>query len=119
MFVVGIVLDGALGLALLIAPAKMFSLLGFPSEELIWAGAGSSISAAGGILCAVGLRSPLKYSPFLLLQLLAWVLYYPAVIIPKIMTGTLPSYADFFSVIGVLVLIGDAIVIPWRYLFAK
>jgi hypothetical protein len=101
MFVVGIVLDGALGLALLIAPVKMFSLLGFPSEELIWAGAGSSISAAVGILFAVGLRSPLKYSPLLLLQLLAWVLYYPAVIIPKIVTGTLPSYADFFSVIGV------------------
>jgi hypothetical protein len=97
----------------------MFSLMGFPAEEPIWAGAGSSISFAGGILYAVGLRSPLKYSPLLLLQLISWVAYYPAVIIPMLVMGTLPSYATFFAVIGVMLLVGDLIAIPWRHLFAK
>ena len=119
MYVINIFVNGVLGFALLVAPNQMFSLMGFPAEEPIWAGAGSSISFAGGILYAIGLRSPLKYAPLLLLQLLSWVAYYPAIIIPMLVNGTFPSYATFFAALGVVLLIGDLIVIPWRHLLTK
>ena len=119
MYVFNIFFNGVLGFALLVAPDQMFSLMGFPAEEPIWAGAFSSLSFAGGILYVVALRSPLKYAPLLLLQLLIWVVYYPAVIIPMLVMGTLPSYATFFAAIGLVPLIGDLIVIPWRHMLAK
>ena len=119
MYVFNIFFNGVLGFALLVAPDQMFSLMGFPAEEPIWAGAFSSLSFAGGILYVVALRSPLKYAPLLLLQLLTWVVYYPAVIIPMLVMGTLPSYATFFAAIGLVPLIGDLIVIPWGHMLAK
>jgi hypothetical protein len=119
MYAVNIFFNGVLGFALLIAPDQMFSLMGFPAQEPIWSGGESSILFAGGILYGVGLRSPLKYSPLLLLQALSWVVFYPAVIIPRLVMGTFPSYATFFAITGAIIAIADGIVIPWRHLLAK
>jgi hypothetical protein len=110
---------GALGLALLIVPNTMQSLLGIPTEEPIIAGMAYSVWLAFGILSIFGLRSPLKFVPVLLLQFTYKVVWFIAVIAPKAVSGDLPSFAITMSAIFVTFVIGDIIVIPWKYLFAK
>ncbi len=119
MYVYTIVGAGGIGLAFLIAPSTMLSLLMFPAEEPILAGIAYSVWLAFGILSAIGLRSPLKFAPVLLLQLTYKVIWFVAVIIPQLLLGPLPLFATVLSGIYATYVIGDIIVIPWQHLFAK
>jgi hypothetical protein len=110
---------GGLGLALLIVPNTMLPLLGIPTEEPIVAGVAYSIWLAFGFLSILGLRSPLKFVPVLLLQFTYKVVWFIAVIAPKAATGDLPSYAITMSAIFATFAIGDIIAIPWRHLLSK
>ena len=119
MYAYTIVGAGVIGLALLIVPNTMMSLLGIPTEEPIIAGMAYSVWLAFGILSIFGLRSPLKFVPILLLQFTYKVVWFIAVIAPKAVSGDLPSFAITMSAIFVTFVIGDIIVIPWRYLLSK
>ena len=119
MYAYTIVGAGVIGLALLIVPNTMMSLLGIPTEEPIIAGMAYSVWLAFGILSIFGLRSPLKFVPVLLLQFTYKVVWFIAVIAPKAVSGDLPSFAITMSGIFVTFVIGDIIVIPWRYLLSK
>jgi len=119
MYAYTIVGAGVIGLALLIVPNTMMSLLGIPTEEPIIAGMAYSVWLAFGILSIFGLRSPLKFVPVLLLQFTYKVVWFIAVIAPKAVSGDLPSFAITMSAIFVTFVIGDIIVIPWRYLLSK
>jgi len=119
MYAYTIVVGGVFGLAFLIMPSTASSLLGFPEEEPIMAGLASSVGVAFAILSIAGLRSPLKFSPVLLLQLTYKVIWFIAVIIPKLAVGQLPSYAIMSSVLYASFVIGDLIAIPFRHLLAK
>jgi len=83
MYAYTIVGAGVIGLALLIVPNTMMSLLGIPTEEPIIAGMAYSVWLAFGILSIFGLRSPLKFVPVLLLQFTYKVVWFIAVIAPK------------------------------------
>jgi hypothetical protein len=119
MYAYTIVGAGGIGLALLIVPNTMMSLLGIPTEEPIIAGIAYSVWLAFGILSIFGLRSPLKFVPVLLLQFTYKVVWFITVIAPKAVSGDLPSFAITMSGIFVTFVIGDIIVIPWRYLLSK
>ena len=119
MYAYTIVIGGVFGLAFLIMPSTASSLMGFPEEEPIMAGLASSVGVAFAILSIAGLRSPLKFSPVLLLQLAYKVIWFIAVIIPKLAVGQLPSYAIMSSVLYATFVIGDLIAIPFRHLLAK
>jgi hypothetical protein len=119
MYAYTIVIGGVFGLAFLIMPSTASSLMGFPEEEPIMAGLASSVGVAFAILSIAGLRSPLKFSPVLLLQLTYKAIWFIAVIIPKLAVGQLPSYAIMSSVLYATFVIGDLIAIPFRHLLAK
>ena len=119
MYAYTIVVGGIMGLTFLIAPSTASSLFGFPEEEPIIAGLAASVGVAFAILSIAGLRSPLKFSPVLLLQLTYKAIWFIAVIIPKLAVGQLPSYAIMSSVLYATFVIGDLIAIPFRHLLAK
>ena len=119
MFAVTIIFAGFLGFGLLVAPSSMQSALGYPAEEHYVAGVAYSFWFALGLLSVLGLRSPLKFWPLLLLQLtykLTWVV---AIMSPRLVNGGLPAFAASMTVLFVLIIIGDIIVIPWRNVFTK
>ncbi len=119
MYAYTIVVGGFMGLSFLIMPGSATSIFGFPEEEPIIAGLAASTGVAFAILSIAGLRSPLKFSPVLLLQLTYKVIWFIAVIIPKLAIGQLPSYAIMSSVLYATFVIGDLIAIPFRHLLAK
>ena len=72
-----------------------------------------------GLLSILGLQSPLKFSPVLLLQLTYKVVWFIGVIIPMMVTGRFPNYAIFTALTFATYIIGDLIAIPFSYVFAK
>jgi hypothetical protein len=67
----------------------------------------------------LGLRSPLKYSPVLLLQLCYKVVWFIGVIIPLMLTGRFQSYMVLYALIYATYIIGDLVAIPFQYVFSK
>jgi hypothetical protein len=118
MYAYIIVGAGGLGLGLLVAPNTVLSMLGFPSQEPIWAGVGYSLMLAFGILSIFGLRAPLKFSPILLMSLTYKVIWFIAIFIPLLLAGELPSYAIPTGIIFATYIVGDLIAIPFGYLLA-
>jgi len=119
MYVYTIITAGILGLGFLVAPSTMLSALVMPPEEQYLAGIAYSVWFAFGILSALGLRSPVKFAPLLLLQLTYKLTWFAAIIIPHAVTGQLPTFAITMSALYVTIVIGDIAAIPWRYIFAK
>jgi hypothetical protein len=58
------------GLGMIVIPDKIISWFGYRTQDPIIFGIAGSVYLAFGILSILGLRSPLKYTPVLLLQLL-------------------------------------------------
>jgi hypothetical protein len=119
MYACTIVVAGVTGLLYLISPSTYMSLTGFPSEEPIFAGVAASVWVAFALLSILGLWSPLKFVPVLLLGLTYKSIWFIAIIIPRAISGTLPSYAIPMSIIFAAFIIGELIAIPFNYIFAK
>ena len=119
MYAYTIVAAGIFGLTLLIQPSAASSLLGFPEEEPIIAGIAYSVFVAFAILSIAGLRSPLKFSPVLLLQLTYKIIWFIVIIIPDLAMGQFPSYATVTSIMYATFVLGDLIALPFRYLLSK
>jgi hypothetical protein len=118
MFALSIILAGVLGFALLVAPGPVQSAFGMPTEEPYVAGVAYSAWFAFGLVSVLGLRSPAKFWPILLLQLTYKVTWFVAVVFPHL-SGGLPTFAETNSAIFAIFVIGDIIVIPWRRVFTK
>ena len=67
MFAVNVFLTGGFALAMLIGGQAFFDYFGFPAEEPILTGYVPSYMLALAILSILGMRSPVKFSPVLLL----------------------------------------------------
>jgi hypothetical protein len=119
MYVYTIVGAGLLGLGILIAPEMIKSVFNWPFKEPISMGIVGSIYLAFGILSIFGLRSPLKFSPILLLQLSYKSIWFILVILPLLITRQFPGYAIFIALIFATYIIGDLIAIPFFYIFAR
>ena len=119
MYIYTIVGAGMLGLGIIIMPGTIKSLFGWPNGDPIPLGIVGCIYAAMGILSILGIRSPLKFSPVLLLQLFYKSIWFIGVAIPLLVTGQFPAHGTVFAVIFATYIIGDIIAIPFAYLFAK
>ena len=82
-------------------------------------GVTGSVYLSFALLSILGLRSPLKFAPVLLLQLSYKLVWFIGVILPIVMTAKFPSYAILYVVIFATYIIGDLIAIPFSYVFAK
>ncbi len=102
-----------------LAPDNLSSVL-FPTEMLDpMVGVAVGFWAAFSLLCLLGVRFPLKFTPLLLIQLLyksAWLLgtYLPAYRLGEV-DENLQSF--FWSMApGVAI---DILIIPWRYVYRE
>ncbi len=119
MYAVNIFITLPLGLAALIAPDIVSSLLGLPVQDPILAVGANAIPVAIGIIAIAGLRSPLKFSPILVFQIiekLIWLIVFAA---PNVLAGTLPTAATGIIGIYVPLTIGNLVAVPWKHVFAK
>ncbi len=119
MYTYTIVGAGGFGLGILIVPDVMRSIFGWPnSDQIIAFGVTGSVYFSFALLSILGLRSPLKFAPLLLLQLTYKVVWFVGVIVPLLLTGNFPGYALLFTGIYASYIIGDLIAIPFSHVFA-
>jgi hypothetical protein len=119
MYIYTIIGAGGFGLGIIMMPHVMQSMLGWPSQDPIVLGITGSVYVSFALLSILGLRSPLKFSPVLLLQLGYKVIWFIGVILPILVTGNFPTYAILYVVVFATYIIGDLIAIPFPYVFAK
>ncbi len=120
MYTYTIVGAGGFGLGIIIIPDVMRSIFGWPnSDQIIAFGVTGSVYLSFALLSILGLRSPLKYTPLLLLQLTYKSVWFVGVILPLLLTGKFPTYAILFTAIYVTYIIGDLIAIPFSYVFDR
>ena len=119
MYILTIIHAGGSGLGMILIPSTIRSIFGWPSQDPIVFGICGSIWVAFGLLSILGLRSPLKFSPLLLLQLTYKVVWFVGVILPALIAGNFPAYATGYVFFFAIYIIGDLIAIPFSYVFAK
>jgi len=120
MYVYTIIGAGGFGLGILVVPDVMRSIFGWPhSDQIIAFGVTGSVYLSFALLSILGLQSPLKFAPLLLLQLAYKAAWFVGVVLPLLLTGKFPTYALLFTAIYVSYIIGDLIAIPFSYVFAK
>jgi hypothetical protein len=110
---------GILGLGMIVIPEVIKSIFSWPVKEPIAFGIIGSVYMSFGLLSILGLRSPLKFVPVLLLQLCYKLIWFIGVVLPLLVNAKFPSYAIPTAIIFVTFIIGDLIAIPFSYLFTK
>jgi hypothetical protein len=119
MYIFTIVAAGLLGAGIIVMPEVMKTKLPWPVEEPTAFGIVGSVYVAFGLLSILGLRSPLKFVPVLLLQLCYKLVWLIGVLVPLLVSARFPGYAIPIAAVIVAFVIGDFIAIPFRYVFAK
>ena len=119
MYIWTIVGAGGFGLGIIVIPNVMKSIFGWPTQDPIVYGVTGSVWLAFGIISILGLRSPLKFVPVLLLQLCYKSIWFIGVVLPLLVVGKFPLYAILHVVVIASYIIGDLIAIPFSYVFAK
>lgn len=115
MYIFTIVVAGGFGAGLIFMPNQMQSCFKMPTQDPIVLGILGSVYVAFALLSILGLRSPLKFSPILLLQLGYKAIWFVAIMLPAVITQSFPSYAIMFVVVFAAFIIGDLIAIPFQY----
>ena len=119
MYILTIIHAGGSGLGMILMPDFIRSLFGWPNQDPIVFGILGSVWVAFGLLSILGLRSPLKFSPLLLLQLTYKVVWFIGVILPLLIAGEFPVYAMGYVFFFIVYIVGDLTAIPFPYVFAK
>ena len=110
---------GGFGLALLVFPATVQSMLRFPPQDSVVLGLYGTVLLASGLIAIPALFFPLKFVPLLLLQLVYKPIWLAIVAIPLFLKGQFPLYVVVISAVFLTYIIGNLIAIPFSYLFSK
>lgn len=110
---------GGFGLALLVFPAAVRSMLRFPPGNAAVLGLYGSVLLASGLMAIPALRSPLKFAPLLLFQLVYKPIWLAVVAAPLFAKAEFPLYVVLISAVFLTYIVGDLIAIPFSYLFSK
>ena len=119
MYLYTIIGAGGFGLGIILIPNTMISLFRWPGQDPVVFGITGSVYLAFALVSLFGLRSPLKFSPILLLQLFYKSIWFIGVAIPLISSGKFPLSAIVILVIFATYIIGDLVSIPFSYIFKK
>ncbi len=119
MYIYTIVVAGLFGLGIIVVPEMIKTKFTWPVEEPVAFGIIGSVYMAFGLLSILGLRSPLKFTPILFLQLCYKTIWFIGVVFPLSATGHFPSYAMPTVIIFATFIVGDLIAIPFSYVFTK
>jgi hypothetical protein len=110
---------GGFGIAILLFPSAVQSILRFPAQDPVVFKLYGSVLLASGLMALPALRSPLKFVPLLFLQLVYKPIWLAAVAIPLFLKGQFPLYVVVISAVFMTYIIGDLIAIPFPYWFSK
>ena len=110
---------GVFGLFIVIVPETVRTLFGWPPQDPIVYGVTGSVWLAFGLLSILGLKSPLKFVPVLLMQLCYKLIWFIGVVFPLLVSATFPAYAILHVIVMASYIIGDLIAIPFAYVFSK
>lgn len=120
MYLANVLISGPIGLANLMAPATMRALMGIPPGDPVHYGiAAGALPLAFGIAGGIGLRSPLRMAPVLLLQVLYKTLFLIGLVLPLAVKGPIPGYSVPLIVLFALYIAGDLVAIPFSSLFSE
>ena len=119
MYAYTLVGAGSFGLATLMSPQSVISMMKMPEQDVVMLDVYAALSVGFALLSILGLRAPLKFVPVLCLQLLYKVIWLLVVVLPALVVGELPQYVLVLTVIFVTYVIGDLIAIPFGYVFSK
>jgi len=117
MYMYTLVVSGGMGLGMILFPDTVQSILRFPPQDPVMLGVCGSIFLALGLISLMGLRSPLKFAPVLLLELVYKPIWLVAVALPLFLEGRFPFYVVTMSAIFITFIVGDLIAIPFSHLF--
>jgi len=117
MYMYTLVVSGSMGLGMILFPDTIQSILRFPPQDPVMLGACGSIFLALGLISLMGLRSPLKFAPVLLLELVYKPIWLVAVALPLFLEGRFPFYVVTMSAVFITFIVGDLIAIPFSHLF--
>ena len=84
---------GGFGLFIIVMPENVRSLFAWPTQDPIVYGVTGSVWLAFGLLSILGLKSPLKFVPVLLMQLTYKSVWFIGVVFPLLTSGKFPNYA--------------------------
>jgi hypothetical protein len=110
---------GGFGLAIVVVPEAIRSLFGWPPQDPIVYGVTGSVWLAFGLLSILGLKSPLKFVPVLLMQLCYKSVWFIGVVFPLLVSAQFPAYGILHVIVMASYIIGDLIAIPFDYIFSK
>ena len=119
MYIYTIIGAGGFGLGMIFIPDVVQSVFRFPGQDPVVFGIAASVYTAFGFISFLGLKSPLKFAPVLLLQLCYKVIWLVGVVLPFLFSNGFPLYATTLLIIFVTYIIGDLIAIPFSYVFSK
>lgn len=119
MYIYTIAGAGGFGLGIIFIPDVTRSLFGMPDQDPVVFGVFGSVYLTFAFLSILGLRSPLKFAPVLLLQLSYKVVWFICIVLPLLVEGKFPMYGILLAAIFATYIIGDLIAIPFSYVFAK
>jgi hypothetical protein len=119
MYLYTLVGAGGSGFMMLFLPGTFQSVFRFPAQDLPGLGLYGSFALASGLVAILALRSPLKFVPMLLIQLVYKPIWLAVVAIPLFLKGQFPTHVVMISAIFLTYIIGNLIAIPFSYLFAK
>jgi hypothetical protein len=119
MYIYTIIGAGGFGLGIILMPGKMRSLFSWPYGDPVALGVTGSVYMSFALLSILGLRSPLKFAPVLLLQLSYKVIWLGGVFLPLFFAGKFPAFGLLHVLIFLSYVIGDLIAIPFSHLVSK
>jgi hypothetical protein len=119
MYIYTIIGAGGFGVGMLFLPEVIQSVFGFPAQDPVVFGITASVYTGFGLISVLGLKSPLKFAPVLLLQLCYKTIWLVGVILPLLFSGRFPLYATTLLIIYATYIIGDLMAIPFSYVFSK
>ena len=119
MYIYTVIGAGGFGLGMVFFPDTVQSTFNIPEGDTIICGAYGSVLTTFGILSCFGLRSPLKFIPVLMMQLVYKLLWFVAIILPLLIKNQFPGHAFLLVLIFTTYIIGDLIAIPFSYVFSR
>jgi hypothetical protein len=119
MYIYTIVGAGGFGAGIILMPDVMQTAFRFPSQDPIVFGVVGSVYMAFGLLSILGLKSPLKFAPVLLLQLCYKGIWFVGIVLPFLFSGRFPLYATTLLIIFATYIIGDLVAIPFASILSK
>ena len=119
MYIYTIIGAGGYGLMILFFPGVIKLIFNLPVQAGNILGIIGSLYIAFGLLSILGLRSPLKFLPVLLLQLTYKVIWFIGVLLPLLVSGRISLFELPYAVFFATYIIGDLIAIPFPYVFSK